>query len=100
MASLQVTSVSVESLGTLKRGGWNGGDRVVISGRGFTPHDNEVFCTDGVAEDFLLLASSSDGIEISFLLPDGFSAPFGTGIMIKNANGVASTIPAGERRNF
>ena len=100
MATPQVTSVSVESQDTQKRGGWNAGDRVVISGQGFTPHDNQVFCTDGQAEEFLLLASSPDGNEISFLLPDGFCAPFGTGIMIKNANGVASTIPAGERRNF
>ena len=95
-----MTSVSVESQGSQRRGGWNAGDRVVISGRGFTPYDNQVFCTDGQAEEFLLVASSPDGKEISFLLPDGFHAPFGTGLLIKNANGIASTIPAGERRNF
>lgn len=100
MTTLEVTSVSVESTGPLKRGGWNAGDRVVIGGRGFTPHDNQVFCTDGQAEEFLLVAPSADGNEISFLLPDGFYAPFGTGITIKNANGVASTIPSGERRTF
>ena len=97
---MELTSVSVEAQGSVKRGGWNAGDRVVIRGRGFTPQDNQVFCTDGQGEEFLLVAPSVDGEEISFLLPDGFYAPFGTGLMIKNANGTVSTIKAGERRNF
>lgn len=100
MNPLELTSVSVEAQGPVKRGGWNAGDRVVIRGHGFTPQGNQVFCTDGQGEELLLVAPSVDGTEISFLLPDGFYAPFGTGILVKNANGTASTIKAGELRNF
>ncbi len=100
MAKVEVTSVSVEILGPANRVGWNAGDRVIIKGLGFTPQDNQVFCTDGEVDEFLVLASSVDGSEISFLLPEGFSAPYGAGLVIRNTNGRASTVPAGERRNY
>lgn len=98
--TLEVTSVSVEPQGSATRVGWNAGDRVTIRGQGFTPHDNHVYCTDGDVDSFLVVAPSVDGTEISFLLPEGFSAPHGTGLAVRNANGRASTVPAGERRNY
>ena len=100
MMKVEVTSVSVEAQGPAKRVGWNAGDKVIIKGQGFTPQDNQVFCTDGAVDEFLVVAPSVDGREISFLLPEGFSAPHGTGIAVRNAHGRASTVPAGERHNY
>lgn len=96
-----VTSVSIEQGPSYPRsGGWNAGDTVIVKGSGFTQRDNEVYATDGESESFVASADSVDGSELRFLLPEGFYAPFGTGLRIKNANGTGSNVSPGERRNF
>jgi hypothetical protein len=101
VTAVTITSVSIEPGQAVPRsGGWNAGDKVIVKGSGFTRQDNEVYATDGQSESLLARADSLDGSELTFRLPEGFYAPFGTGLRIKNANGSGSNVPAGERRTF
>ncbi len=96
--SPHISSVNLEKRTDkgLQAFGWREGDRVTITGSGFTSHGNAIYTTDsawGQRDGYLITADSkNNGTEITFVLPKGFNAPYGTSLRVKNKNGAGDNL--------